>query len=264
MQSLVIAPPQEGKGRSFQGLCLASVTANSLWEGGLTGSDNVRPVWSMFAGTENELRPFAANLILGRKAVYLSSNNRKEQKLELLKSFRYQQAWQREPEGSIVTMFLPDLFRHDPGMVDPKSIAFVLLVPKAWAEKEDLDFREMLHYAQGLGYPVEEDTAKLAYLFATYLDRRTRCPIPTDGRFYLQLLCACLQHGKATFSTGDRSYSYYHSEDFGKHSRFGFSEVGTQDVGLLPGIAFHTYHEDFEKLLAEQVTIFFEKTGSEK
>jgi hypothetical protein len=262
VQNVIIAPAQEGKGRAFEALCLARVSANALWEGGQTG-DNIRPVWAMFGATENELRPFAANLILGRKALFPKSH-KKDEKIEFLKSVRYQQAWQREAEGSLVTLFMPDLFRHDPGMVDPKGISFVLLVPKSWADKEDLDLRPMMEYVLGLGFPKDriEETAKLAYLFATYLDRRTRCPIPTDGRFYLQLLYACLQEGLATYATSEGYSSSYRSHEFGNHSRFGFYETNTDQVGLLPGIAVHSSHENFERLLAEQVTLFFSNIGS--
>jgi hypothetical protein len=274
VREVVIAPnaPSEssnGKGRSFRALLLACVEADSLWEGGAADTEVMRPVWAMFAGSDQELRPFAANLKAGRKAIFPKRDagytRSKEDKLELLKSAGYEQTWQREPEGSVVTTFLPDLFSLDPGMIDTKGIAFIVLPTVDWKGAQKIEVGPIVQHARSFKHAVTDDQladwVPLAFLFAAYLDRRTRCPIPPDGRFHLQLLLAALRDGLASWSTPRDSYRGYHDErPFGEHAAFRFTEVGTAAVGLMPGLAFKSKHDALEKLLADEVALFFKAT----
>ncbi len=266
MRDIVIAPQSEGKGRSFQAICLAIVEADSLWPGGDIKTDTIRPVWAMFAGSDQEMRPFAANLQLGRKANFPTQGSgyrqyqRKPAKtLELLRSAGYQLTWQREKEGSIVTAFLPDLFRLDPGMVDVKGATFIVLPTKKWLMEQKIDALPIVKHAQRFSYNIDEATLLMmvptAFLFCSYLDRRTRCPLVSDGRFYLQLMLACMAQGLASWSNAN---SHSHSREFGRSMLF--YEEGTEDVGLLPGIAFNASHDTIEAVLAEQVALFFKAT----
>lgn len=265
MIDVCIEPKSEnGKGRTFRAVCLATVEADGLWAGGMTNTDDIRPVWAMFAGSENEMRPFMANLIVGRKALtpQRSWGRRKDgTRIEVLRSAKFQTTWQKEIEGTISTVFYPDLFRLDPGMVDPQGIQFVVLPSREWVAKQHVDVGPVLKHLAKFSCPLKEDQlaalVPISYLFAAYLDRRTRCPLLADGRFYAQLLIACLSTGYASWSSDE---SYYREAPFGVHRSLGFREVGTSDVGLLPGIAFRSNHEQIEKLLAEQVTLFFEAT----
>ena len=263
MRTLQILPQKEGKGRVFSALCLATVEAKALWAGGY--GDDMRPVWSMFAGSDTELRAFVANLQMGKKAVFLRDSRysyRKSDKLELLKSAGYVYTWQREAEGSVVTVFLPDLFRLDPGMVDPKGASFIVLPSVEWSKVQKLEDREILQHALKLNYSLPatkvQSLIPMAFLFAAYLDRRTRAPLLSDGRFYVQLFLSCLSAGLATFTTDQ--HSSYRDPKFGVHSRIGFTETDTLDVGLLPGVAFDATHEEIEKLLADEVAQFFSLT----
>jgi hypothetical protein len=267
MREVQILPQTEGKGRTFKALLLASVEADLLWTGGQTVSDNLRPVWAMFAGSEQELRAFTANLLSGRKAVFPKNNGwrrRKEDQLEILRSAGYQTTWQREAEGSIVTLYLPDLFQMDPGMVDPDGVRFVLLPTKEWTEAQNLDVAPVVRHAKKVGFDLDTaqlvSLAPLAYLFCAYLDRRTRCPLVSDGRFYLQLMLACLQKGLASFSTDADPYYRRDAKEFGQHHALQYHEVGTTEVGLVPGLVFRSDHETLETLLAEQVATFFSST----
>lgn len=268
MRDLVILPAKEGKGRSFQATLLAYVTADSLWEGGQSNTETTRPVWMMLGGTENELRPFVANLQLGRKAELLSSGYRKNKgsdKFEVLKSVGYQTAWQRTPVGSAVTIFLPDLFRLDPGMVDPKGVEFCILPAKSWLEGITVE-EDARNYAQAIIRTYDKETLvskdldleyllKIAPLFIGYLDRRTRCPLVPDQRFYIQVLLGFLNLGLASWSTDD---SYYR-RNWGRHRGMGFVECDTLDVGLSAGIVFKSSHVNLEKFLAEQVEFYFDR-----
>jgi hypothetical protein len=262
MREVRIEPKEEGKGRTFFSTCLATVECDNLWEGGQTSTDTVRPVWAMFAGSEQELRPFIANVTLGKKILIGGDRNayrRKEDRMEFLKSTGYQTVWQREPEGSVVTVFLPDLFQLDPGMVDPSGAAFIILPPTAWAASQKIEAEPILDHVMSLEPNLEacikrDDLAQLvplSFLFGAYLDRRTRCPLVSDGRFYLQLMLACLDKGLASWS-GDG-----YSRRFGVHARFRFTEEGTARIGLDQGLAFQASHESIESVLSQQVELFF-------
>lgn len=264
-----IAPQQEGKGRTFQALCLATVQADPFWPGGETTTDDIRPVWAMFAGSENQIRPFATNLLLGRKAEFPEVRHGAGKRMQLLRSAGYQLVYQREAEGTIVTAMLPELFRLDPGMVDPDGAKFIVLPTRDWYAAQTVDTRPLVEHALKLDkLPAEVDEGALtvlstvSFLFAAYLDRRTGCPLLSDGRFYLQLLIACLSQGLASWSNAEKRYYSYDKTEFGKHQHLGFFEQCTSDVGLLPGIAFKATHKEIEEVLAKEVSLFFQMTGA--
>ena len=265
IQRAVIEPQTEGKGRSFSALCLASVQADFLWEGGQTNSEEKRPVWALFAGSEQELRPFMANLRTGRRLELATGSRNRNDRMTFLKSAKYAVTWQREVEGSAATVYLPDLFQMDPGMVDPAGAAFVVLPTDAWSNSQVLDRAALVQHVKPLvplkydKTPVLDDDTiaemvPLAFLFAAYLDRRTRCPLLADGRFYLQLMLACLTEGLASLPPAG------YSREWGVQSRLGFVTSGTKELGMSHGIAFGASHLSIDKILAEQVTLFFKRT----
>mgnify|MGYP001564961436 FL=1 len=259
MQDLVIHPIS-GKGRSFQATLLAYALADSLWVGGCTGGDVTRPAWMLFGGSDSALRAFVANLQTGRKAV--NPFGRKwdnNEKFEVLKSAGFQYAWQRTPIGSVVTVFLPDLFRIDPGMVDPKGIQFCLLPAKDWLQPADPTAEA---HIRKLGVPKVAEkmlshALALAPIFIAYLDRRTRCPLIPDVRFYAQVLVASLTVGHASWGIE----AQYGERNWGENKSLAFREHGTKDAGMMPGIVFKADHAEFETFLAEQVRIYFEQVG---
>ena len=264
MRSVWIEPRQEGKGRTFRAVMLASVEADPLWSGGSGSNSSMRPVWAMFAGSDQELRAFMANVTAGRLVMCERSRNvyrhGKEDRLEFLRSARYQTIWQREEEGTVATVYLPDLFKVDPGMVDPSGIGFVLLPPQEWHAEQTLPTSALAKHLERCKYPeLEPDWAHewgtTAHLFAAYLDRRTRCPLIADGRFYVQLLAACLKNRLASFARKDsfsvRGFGVCHD----------YYETDTQAVGFRPGLVFKSGHTEFEALLAQEVETFFRLTG---
>ena len=270
MIPLTIAPRTEsGKGRSFHSTLLAYATAPGLWAGGESGNA-VRPVWAVVSSTDQELRPFLANFTRGGKA-FDGNGTRSSTTYELLKTAGYAPpAIQRFPEGSTATIYLPDLFRVDPGMVDPERVRFVMLPGTEWAKAQRIpDAQRIADYARRLHKKrAEEDWFKamdelvpFAFLFAVYLDRRTRCPLVADGRFYLQLMLACLRDGLAGWSM---SSGYRRSGgEFccgPKFETMGLTGVGYSERGAL---AFNASQVDVETLLAAEVDLFFERVGSE-
>lgn len=278
MKEYVIQPREEGKGRSFGATCAALITAYGAFAEGCEGK-TIRPVWALFANTDSELRSFVANLKGGRKAQPPGYGKKgDESRLEFLRSVGYQVSWQREAEGALATIYHPELFRLDPGLIDPRGISFVLLVPSDWSQAQDVDVATAVRHVVGISPHVGEERlsslVSTAYLFAAYLDRRTRCPLVADGRFYLQLLVAALETGVASLPGSDigRRGSMYMREEWGRHAHHQFNvEIGTgydgsglHTIGLDHAISVLVKHPAFEEFLAEQVTLFFERTGGSK
>lgn len=244
MKEIIVEQQKEGKGRSFRATLVSYVEVRSLLP---AGNDAARPVHMTLAGSDNELRPFVANLRTGKKAV---TGYKGREKYEVLKSAGFQCAWQRSVLGSVVTLFAPDLFCLDPGMVDPKGVSFVMLPAREWLKPLDV------HVPACVPDEQRDDVRSMAALFIAYLDRRTRCPLVPDPRFYVQVLACALDEGLASWSGGS-SYSHEWGQNDGS-----FMEVGTELVGLAPGLVFRASHETLETFLAAQVKTYFAKEAT--
>lgn len=263
---IFIEPKEGSKGRTFRATALAVVRAQ-IWPGSDGG--DWRPAWAMLAVSEGEIRPFMANLLGGRKAkIYpdtAGSRNRSNH-FEILKSAGYETTYQREPEGVVATVYLPDLFAIDPGMVDSEGASFIVLPSRAWAAEQTIDdvsIREHLkklpkdrHGDRPICDEIKRHFPVISYLFAAYLDRRTRAPLLADGRFFAQVLLAFLVDGLAGVSKPPGSAPRCLGE-----SAFCYSEIGTADVGLLPGIVCSAKHAAIEAILAREIETFFKITG---
>lgn len=254
--------PTKDKGRSFQGMLLSYVTADTLWESG--SGDTKRPVWAMVAATEGEAVPLYANLRLGKRGSTGPDSyaRRKPDGVEFLKSAGYSWAIQRHSEAQVATIYLPDLFRVDPGMVDPHGINFVVLLP---ASQPDAAALQALDHLTALGaLPEGEDPVQMiqlcqaASVFCTYLDRRTRAPLVPDSRFHAQVLFACLTEGLASIP---HTRSSHYNRVWGEASGFGFRAHGLQDVGISAAVACKAKHEQLEAVLAEQADLFFRRAN---
>lgn len=241
----IVQKRDAAKGRTFTAKLLAWMSADYLWATG--DAKATRPIWMMLAGSDGELRPFVANLQTGNRAeVFTGSwSSRGSQKFEVLRSAGYHTSWQRTPHGSVATMYLPELFRLDPGMVDPTGIRFAILPEQVWLPTAppltsrrypDLTDEEL------------EYIPRIAPLFVAYLDRRTRCPIVADSDFHVRLLAECVRVKAARVVERQRD------------NRLGIATEGLGAVGLAPGLVFGAKHVDFEALLAEQTRAHFEQT----
>ncbi len=238
------------KARSFSAHLLASISADALWSGGQVDTQVDRPVCAWFAGSEEALRPFVANLREGRRAVPPGASKRSSDKgFEFLRSSGLQVAWQRYPEGSVVRLWLPDLFAVDPGFSDPSlPVAFVASPTAAWAA--------------GLGLPATQEAAVWAHLdrvgrprdwqlpghlpalalwWAAQLDRRIDKPLVSDVRFAAQLLCAFVE----------APFSWPH------HRGAGYVETDVEAVGLLSGVATCAEHEAIGALVAREIERYY-------
>lgn len=244
MKELTIQPQKEGKGRAFSATLVSYVECRSISE---RGNDTLRPIFMALAGTDQELRPFIANLRTGKKAEDTSGYRRSREKYEVLKSSGFQVSWQRHAKGTLVNIFAPDVFCLDPGMVDPKGVQFVLLPAKSWLRPSTVDVPDFVPEDR------KDDVRSLAPLFIAYLDRRTRCPLIPDPAFHVRVLANAIGEGLATFSRTDANR---YSEAWGESSAL--VEYGTDEVGLAPGVFFSATHDVLEEFLARQVKEHFE------
>lgn len=256
-----IEQKQESKGRQFSAYWLGGIIANSLWDGGSNASDTMeRPVYCSFAGSDQELRAFTANILSGRRVIFDQTgySRAKTAGVEIMKSGGYKTAWQREPEGSIVTFYLPQLFTLDPGMVDPETIRFIVQPSNQWLGSQTLDPNPTIRHLSRMGFPQSPEWITewlpIACLWASYLDRRTARPLIMEPRFYMQLLLRMLLDGGCSF--GDDPTQYMRSETFGvhRHHRYWYSDI----PNIHAGISTKTDHQSFEEILAEEVVRFFE------
>lgn len=237
------------KTRVFSAHLLAAITADPLWPGGQTDTQVTRPVAAWFAGSEDALRPFVANLREGRRAVAEGTSRRSSDKgLEFLKSSGLQVAWQRYPEGAVARLWLPDLFAVDPGLADPAlPVAFVTALPAAWAAGLGLSPAQqeaVWAHLDAVGRPrdwqLPPHLPQLALGWAAQLDRRIDKPLVADARFAVQLLCAFVDAGLAWVS-----------------GRRGFEEASVEAVGLLSGLATQADAEAIATLVAREIERYY-------
>jgi hypothetical protein len=261
---------RKGKGREFSAELLAYVKADTFWSGGQTDTDNNRPIWAMLGGTEQELRSFIANIQMGQRAALPVKDYSRSAptRFEWLKSGGYRYLWQKvsgltnhpatsttlsgadidtdagdnRADLALVTIYQPELFRLDPGMIDSQECCFVMLPPFWWVEQqlerlyvdEALCTRLLAHAnllgvvdwassnisssgngsnsnRQGQGFEAKEILSQVpqAAYFAALLDRRTPKPMPDNLEFYLQVYFYALKEGIATMSLRSQlDYSY--------------------------------------------------------
>jgi hypothetical protein len=294
------------KTRKFQATLLGYVNANSMWKGGDSSGETNRPVWAMLAGTEQALRPFVANLQKGNRAEIPPENNwnrRASIKFEWLKSAGYRFIWQKimldnsQEPLSVVQIYLPELFKLDPGMIDPHEVKFICLTPQHWyqAEFELLQINKklqntVLQHVKKLGLqdwperyrygffkekeqkPFSDFTdieilkvIPIASHFMAYLDTRTEKPLLPDTSFAVQLYFFALKEKLATLSTVQGSQWDWEPGiknsrwGWAKHPKLEYHEDGTQQCGLLPGIQFFCTQKQLDDFLSEQVSLFYQE-----
>jgi hypothetical protein len=255
------------KTRSFRSTCLGALEASYLCDFS-TSQNEIKPVWAMFVGSENELRPFMFNLLAGHKAIIdKGSYSRIKERLVFPKSANYKVFWQKEEEATIATIYLSDFFMLDPGMIEPEGAKFIVLPSIEWCNNQSIEAAPILSYIKAITHKELLDKEELseanltklihiAFLFCAYLDRRTRCPLVADGKFYLQILIAALTQGLAFLPKDSNKYVPYGTKAFG----IGYGSLegpALETLGLAGGISFQADHIQIEALLAKEVEIYF-------
>lgn len=224
----------------------------------LDTDNTVRPAWMVLAGSEQSVRMFLANFLMGRTALLEEGyhHRRGGTKFQLLKSAGYQAHTRKMPGGAVSTVYLPSLFSVDPGMVE-ENIEFILMTTAKWRASQQFDMAEARRfvtdhelvinlereYPRRTTPPTENELMDLvpeAMSFMMYLDRRIYYPMPPNYLFGLQLLIRCLNEGLAR-RNDPRSY------------RSSYEEHDLETVGLPPGLCFRTNQKEFGTILAGEV-----------
>lgn len=241
--------PKGDKGRSFSAELLAHAEADALWESGGTSTNATRPVWAVLGGSELEMKAFMANLLTGRIA-----EQAKHTRFEFLRSVGWAHHTVKIGGGAVTTLYLPELFRIDPGMVDPDMVRFVVIPPKAWVESQCFDLAEARSVFKRLsGEPWVATDAEVhlrlaeGVLFLSYLDRRCRYPIPFAPALGAWLVMRFQSYG-------------YLSRDGQSYGRDSYRVTGAERVNALPGFAFSVGHEALGDVLSAEIQQWFEVT----
>lgn len=245
---LVTIAPKGEKGRSFSAEVLAYAEADPLWENG-GSSDSKRPVWVVFGGTEQGMRAFMANVLLGRRAEAKDAYNRKtSDRFELLKSAGYQHHSRKVGGGVVTSVYLPDLVRLDPGMVDPAGVRFVVIPAKSWVAAQRFDLAAARARLLDLGAAagdverdeVLHDNLAEGALLLAYLDRRCRFPVPFDPVFGAWLAGAMARESALIRPTHHGYRQVYRI-------------TGAEKVNALDGFAVTTSHERLGSILSDEI-----------
>lgn len=264
MKFLRVEPKEGSKGRSFRGELVCWAGANGFWDGGENaGRDLIRPVFAVFACSDAEARPFAANLQCGNKAKRFNDYGHADRETwEFMRSAKYTYVQQKHPEGVFVQVYLHDLFRDDGAMVDPEEVKFILIPSKEWlAPVDPLVMEHLVAWFGGIAWkdrgiskPTEAEAILIAqscHLWMRQMATRTKLPVPNDARFYAQLLASALLEKVATFAGEASGWS----RGFGVNG--GLVTDGLDNFGLSSGIATKAKHADIAILFAENVDTFF-------
>lgn len=214
---------------------------------------------------------------------------------ELLVSGSYQIISQTLPDGGEVKVaFIPNLFQFDPGMIDPAGARFVAACPVWWAERErgalladEARCAAIMRHMRALGVPsapgsksvpqynapplVETvypgggaftddellDLVPEAAYVVSYLEKRTRRPIPPDLAFFLQLYLAALESKlfTRTWRFGDTKPERLPRSDpwwWASHTTQ-FTATGLGAIGLCEPVACRASHNEIDAFLSEQV-----------
>lgn len=267
---------KDGKGRKFRAAMLGYIRADMLWEGGMTATNNLRPIYMTLAGKEAALRPFLANMRKGRKVNILEEGRYRTEvdgRLELLKSAGYEFVWHRGKSIALVTAYQTSLFQADPGMIDHESISFISAPPLWWVRAQGdkltaADVTRVRDHLLRLGVgtqsgslpiPLRIEAADLrdiiaaAAHFCLYLDKRTRRPLINDLTFTTQLYLASLYRGAASYSAN--YHGRWCAHPWATNHRL-FDGYSLGKLGFYPPTVVHLSQELMDKFLAEQIKLW--------
>lgn len=241
MDRLEVEPAKgQKKSRAFSVALIGRVSANALWEMGRNGSCE-RPVLMMYAGTEQECRAFTANLRTGRRVIHRSEKGRQEAVIEIPKSSGMRWSSRKVAAGTVVTVYLPELWALDPITQDTETLRLLVAVPTWWVDAQEPRIRELL------GGESDEAVreAAVAGLVAAHVDRRCPLPIVHDLGFHRQLYRAGVEAGAFRTVTSGR--------DFLAPKAKPWPMAGIETV-----ISARVKQEEFAELLRQETATYYE------
>lgn len=202
------------KGRSFEFEVLGYAVCDRLQP---SSSNTNRPFFAVLAMSDAMVGPVRANILTGRAFGQQDpySHKRRGEWFEFLKSHRWAWEPQKVAEGTLVTLYRPDLLTPDPGFVDPDMISFGVLVDSAWVAASEAHApltpeqqAKLAKLRKWLGslHAIEPDEfVKHVPLICAYLDRRTRVPLVQDRVFQVMLCGKLVQYKGLKLLTGSRA-----------------------------------------------------------
>lgn len=256
-QKLKIEPTAGRRGRTFSVALLNYITADSLWPLGYGGDRDIhRPVYLSYAGTEQEVTAFTANLRTGRKAkIYSEYDHHTAYAVEIPKSAGFRFVPQRLSEGALaMTAYLPELWRLEPEVL-PERISFLFAPPTWWVDAQ----APRLKLAHG-GGPNAQRNAAVASYFAAFLDRRSPLPIINETAFHLRLWRAAAEEDwliEPRGYQGNRGKLFVYPDRADK-------ERPPQLAGLELVRLVHVEQQAFEQFLGRQVELYRKEEVAER
>lgn len=244
-----ISTSETGKGRSFEFEVLGYVDCQRLHP----VSGNVRrPFFAVLAMSDAVVSPVRANILTGRQfgETQTYSRTRKGQWFEFLKSHRWAWEPQKVAEGTLVTIYRPDLMLPDPGFVDPDTITFGAVIDHGWLAASAAHEPLTPEMRQGLDVIREKATNDLGHspstfdamvqhapLLCAYLDRRTRVPLVPDRVFQVLLCSKLVRHHALVELSGYRA--------------------NIENIGMAAAYSLVCKQSDFEALAADVLRTYY-------
>ena len=196
---VIVVGKDGGKQESFRCTHLGHVKWSAVLSNPTRNGPD-RPIWLSLAASPQEMRAVEANLRMGRT---LKVDHRT---LELLKTAPYVWSRQSAPNTTVLTVYLPDIFRLDPGQVDASGVQFYVLPPKSWCDDYSAKHRDAIARAVASVTSDPEYTERLTDLapravwMLNMINSRTRCPVIREIAFALRVYRAAsvsmmLDHG---------------------------------------------------------------------
>jgi len=275
---------QAPKGRAFSANLLALLCADHFLDPG--EGETLRPIFAMFAGAEQELASFVANLRGGRKARItdgrVTHGVRYQQDLEFQRSARFRYASQPidldGQRSTVTTAYLPEASLFDPPLIPPEGPAFVLYTPTWWTRAQedalaahpdrDRITRAILARGEALGLngrspfggpwsaAEQVEIALLGARFAGCLDHYTHKPIPKELDFFLHLYLAALAAGVAGLAQHVQAAPAADPRWTWARTALA-TEWNFAAVGLHPAVLVSVATDQLDAFLAEQVHRYY-------
>ena len=265
-----------GDGRVFRATLVSHSYAASCWSMGKAGSGR-RPVFAVFAGPTQEMRPFMANLKLDGKLRLHEPSNRyssrakqKGEPMEFMRSAAYNVDIQVHGSSMLATVYQPTLYYLEPigGIqADEQDAEFSYVcmpgMARLLAEANKIDNAAIYAHLDAAKFGDRDGRVTDAMitfgahaaLFAAGIGRRIDIPIIHDLRFYAQLAASFLNSGLATFATPEAGYSYGKTP-WGHHHKLGYHETGVELAGYAPGICVNATQALARSLISQETARF--------
>ncbi len=244
-ETLAIESGKGKKSRRFEVALFSLMTADRYWSG--SSRTAYRPIYLCYAGTDQAVRAFHANLRTGRQAAVRSKHGGDAPKLlEITSAAGLKWAVSKLKTGvTVMTGYLPELCELEVASL-PERITFLFAPPEWWVEAQ------LAHPAiAALPEKIRRETVLGGY-FCAFLDKRTPHPIVPDPLFHRRLYLAGRSCGWFNAPSGSPS---------GPGGFWKYPEEG--EDGLAASFMVDVAHPDFDAVLAAETTKYFREESAD-